>query len=75
MHAEARTYPGLDGKVARDKITGKEVRYPVNLTSREKDMARRICVEFKQDAIPTTARAITTVMNVNLMVFSVYRFF
>jgi len=49
MHAEARTCPGLDGKVARDKITGKEVRYPVNLTSIEKGMARRICAEFKQE--------------------------
>ena len=49
MHAEARTCPGLDGKVARDKVTGKEVRYPVNLTSREKDMARLICLEFKQE--------------------------
>ena len=45
-HAEARRCPSLDGKVARDKITGKEVRYPVNLTSWEKEMARRICVEF-----------------------------
>ena len=49
MHAEARKCPGLDGKVARDKVTGKEVRYPVNLTSIEKEMARRICAEFKQE--------------------------
>jgi inositol hexakisphosphate/diphosphoinositol-pentakisphosphate kinase len=47
MHAEARKCPGLDGKVARDKITGKEVRFPVNLTSKEKEMARLICQEFK----------------------------
>ena len=48
-HAEARKCPSLDGKVARDKITGKEIRYPVNLTSWEKEMARRISLEFKQD--------------------------
>lgn len=35
--------------MARDKITGKEIRYPVNLTSWEKEIARRISSEFKQE--------------------------
>lgn len=47
-HAEARKCPSLDGKVARNKTTGKEVRYPVNLTSWEKEIARRVSLEFKQ---------------------------
>jgi inositol-hexakisphosphate/diphosphoinositol-pentakisphosphate 1-kinase len=47
-HAEARKCPSLDGKVIRDKKTGKEERFPVNLTSWEKEIARRICLEFKQ---------------------------
>lgn len=47
-HAEARKCPSLDGIVQRNSITGKEVRYPVNLTSFEKEMARRIANEFKQ---------------------------
>ena len=46
-HAEARKCPSLDGKVIRDKKTGKEERFPVNLTSWEKEIARRICLEFK----------------------------
>jgi inositol hexakisphosphate/diphosphoinositol-pentakisphosphate kinase len=41
-HAEARKCPSLDGKVQRDALTKKEVRYPVNLTSEEKNMARTI---------------------------------
>jgi inositol-hexakisphosphate/diphosphoinositol-pentakisphosphate 1-kinase len=47
-HAEARKCPSLDGKVDRDS-KGKEVRYPVNLTYQEKDIARRIAIGFKQD--------------------------
>lgn len=47
-HAEARKCPSLDGKVQRNKTTGKEIRYPVNLTSWEKEIARRISLEFKQ---------------------------
>ena len=46
-HAEARKCPSIDGVVARDDITGKEVRYPVNLTSQEKEIARIISREFK----------------------------
>ena len=45
-HAEARKSPALDGKVERDK-DGKEVRYPVILTAREKLMARKVCLAFK----------------------------
>jgi inositol hexakisphosphate/diphosphoinositol-pentakisphosphate kinase len=47
-HAEARKCPSLDGKVDRD-AKGKEVRYPVNLTYQEKDIARKIAIGFKQD--------------------------
>ena len=49
MHAEARKCPSLDGKVQRDEFTGKEVRYPVNLTSTEKEMALKIVSLFKQE--------------------------
>jgi len=49
MHAEARKCPSLDGKVQRDPFTGKEVRYPVNLTSAEKDMAIKVVNMFKQE--------------------------
>ena len=45
-HAEARKSPALDGKVERDK-DGKEVRYPVILTAKEKMIARKICIAFK----------------------------
>ena len=38
----------MDGKVERDK-TGKEVRYPVILSSAEKDIARKVCFAFKQN--------------------------
>jgi len=41
-HAEARKCPSLDGKVQRDISTKKEVRYPVNLTNDEKEMARSV---------------------------------
>ncbi|VDD91712.1 unnamed protein product [Enterobius vermicularis] len=46
-HAEARKAPGLDGKVERDSH-GKEVRYPVILSSREKMIARKIVLAFGQ---------------------------
>ncbi|KAI1731176.1 histidine phosphatase superfamily (branch 2) domain-containing protein [Ditylenchus destructor] len=46
-HAEARKAPGLDGKVERD-CDGKEVRYPVILSSREKMIARRVVLAFGQ---------------------------
>lgn len=45
-HAEARKSPGLDGKVDRDEF-GKEVRYPVILSSEEKLIAMKICLTFK----------------------------
>ena len=47
-HAEARKSPALDGKVERDS-DGKEVRYPVILTNKEKLMARTVCLAFKQN--------------------------
>ncbi|XP_056908927.1 inositol hexakisphosphate and diphosphoinositol-pentakisphosphate kinase 1 isoform X3 [Takifugu flavidus] len=46
-HAEARKSPALDGKVERDS-EGKEIRYPVMLTSMEKLVARKVCMAFKQ---------------------------
>jgi inositol hexakisphosphate/diphosphoinositol-pentakisphosphate kinase len=46
-HAEARKCPTLDGVVQRDN-NGKEVRYLVNLTHEEKEIARKIQREFKQ---------------------------
>ena len=46
-HAEARKSPTVDGKVERN-ADGKEVRFPVILTLREKEIARRIVVVFKQ---------------------------
>ena len=46
-HAEERKSPSLDGKVERNK--GKEVRYPVNLTPNEKNIARKIVQIFKQN--------------------------
>lgn len=46
-HAEARKSPALDGKVERD-LDGKEIRYPVILTNREKLIARKVCLAFKQ---------------------------
>lgn len=44
-HAEARKAPGLDGKVDRDS-EGKEVRYPVILSAKEKMIARRVVCAF-----------------------------
>ena len=46
-HAEARKSPALDGKVERDS-EGKEVRYPVILSNKEKLIARKVCSAFKQ---------------------------
>lgn len=46
-HAEARKSPTVDGKVERNE-DGKEVRFPVILTLREKEIARRIVIVFKQ---------------------------
>jgi len=46
-HAEARKSPAVDGKVVRDS-DGKEVRFPVILSLREKEIARRIVLVFKQ---------------------------
>lgn len=45
-HAEARKSPALDGKVERDS-EGKEIRYPVILTNREKTFARKIVWMFR----------------------------
>lgn len=45
-HAEARKAPALDGKVERDR-NGKEVRYPIILTAKEKQIARTVSVAFK----------------------------
>lgn len=45
--AEARKSPTVDGKVERNS-DGKEVRFPVILTYREKEIARRIVLVFKQ---------------------------
>ncbi|XP_021340442.1 inositol hexakisphosphate and diphosphoinositol-pentakisphosphate kinase 2-like [Mizuhopecten yessoensis] len=47
-HAEARKSPALDGKVERDK-DGKEVRFPVILSAKEKLLARKVCQAFKQN--------------------------
>ena len=37
----------MDGKVERDS-DGKEVRYPVILSNKEKLIARKVCLAFKQ---------------------------
>ena len=47
-HAEARKSPVVDGIVQRDE-EGKEVRFPIMLTNREKDIARRVCLGFRQN--------------------------
>ncbi|CAF2375234.1 unnamed protein product [Brassica napus] len=46
-HAEARKSPVVDGVVMRN-TDGKEVRYPVLLTPTEKQMAREVCLAFRQ---------------------------
>ena len=48
FHAEERKSPTLDGVVQRT-VEGKEVRYPVNLTPEEKNIARKIVQIFKQN--------------------------
>ncbi|XP_071090250.1 inositol hexakisphosphate and diphosphoinositol-pentakisphosphate kinase 2-like isoform X6 [Haliotis cracherodii] len=47
-HAEARKSPALDGKVERD-VDGKEIRYPVILSAKEKMIAKKVCLAFKQN--------------------------
>ena len=47
-HAEARKSPSLDGKVNRS-AEGKEIRYPINLTPIEKEIAKKIVLKFKQN--------------------------
>lgn len=46
-HAEARKSPALDGKVERDH-EGKEVRYPIILTPREKIIAKKVAHAVRQ---------------------------
>uniref|UniRef100_K3X2Z1 Inositol hexakisphosphate and diphosphoinositol-pentakisphosphate kinase n=1 Tax=Globisporangium ultimum (strain ATCC 200006 / CBS 805.95 / DAOM BR144) TaxID=431595 RepID=K3X2Z1_GLOUD len=46
-HAEARKSPVLDGRVMRDE-DGKEVRYPVILSTKEKEVAYKVCRAFGQ---------------------------
>ncbi|PRQ53685.1 putative phosphotransferase with a phosphate group as acceptor [Rosa chinensis] len=46
-HAEARKSPVVDGVVMRNP-DGKEVRYPVLLTPMEKQVAREVCIAFRQ---------------------------
>ena len=43
----------LDGKVERDEA-GKEVRYPVILTAKEKLIARAVCMAFKVSSLTAT---------------------
>lgn len=46
-HAEARKSPVVDGRVKRDS-NGREVRYPVMLNNKEKEMAKKIVNNFRQ---------------------------
>lgn len=48
VHAEARKAPTVDGKVQRSK-DGKEIRYPVVLSQREKAIAAFIVKAFRQN--------------------------
>lgn len=56
-HAEARKSPALDGKVERDS-EGKEIRYPVMLTSMEKLVARKVCMAFKVGVVGGVSRSL-----------------
>ena len=47
FHAETRKSPTVDGVVMRTK-EGKEVRFPVNLTLKEKNICRKIVMIFDQ---------------------------
>ncbi|KAH9247348.1 hypothetical protein BASA81_015065 [Batrachochytrium salamandrivorans] len=47
-HAEARKSPSIDGRVSRDE-NNSEIRYPVMLTSTEKEMARKVVLGFQQN--------------------------
>lgn len=65
-HAEARKSPVVDGKVKRG-IDGLEVRYPVILSPREKDIARKIVMVFKQTGKVTNSSFI-------FFLFKVFRY-
>uniref|UniRef100_A0A1I8GA60 Inositol hexakisphosphate and diphosphoinositol-pentakisphosphate kinase n=1 Tax=Macrostomum lignano TaxID=282301 RepID=A0A1I8GA60_9PLAT len=47
-HAEARKSPALDGKVERDP-EGKEMRYPIILSAKEKIIAKKVVEAFNQN--------------------------
>ena len=66
-HAEARKSPALDGKVERNS-EGKEVRYPVILSSKEKLIARKVVEAFNQtvcgfDLLRTNGRSLVCDVN------------
>jgi len=48
FHAEARKSPTLDGKVNRS-AEGKELRIAINLTAKEREIAKKIVLKFKQN--------------------------
>ena len=66
-HAEARKSPALDGKVERNS-EGKEGRYPVILSHKEKLIARKVCKAFNQtvcgfDLLRTNGRGLVCDVN------------
>lgn len=63
-HAEARKSPALDGKVERDS-EGKEIRYPVMLTSMEKLVARKVCMAFKVGLLEMTSLFAASCFNIS----------